>query len=222
MTINEVFGLRNQGRIEEAYEEARKHYASDKSPYSTAAMFWTAVDMLKKLVTEGHEKAEARKIYAALERLTSHARDERGWMDKAMKSCRLLLEGEERQDQEATSPEHIFMGEWGEVVAMSYLRDHGYVILSRDWHSRHRDIDIIARQDDCVVFVEVKTRKSKDVTDPLSAIDDEKLFNLRQAINHYLSFRKIDLPWRLDIIGVVGPLGCSSPEIEHIQDIPIM
>ena len=76
MTINEVFGLRNQGRKEEAYEAARTIYATDKSPYASAAMFWTAVDMLK--VRTGEDRMEeARKIYMAMERLLPNVKGEK-------------------------------------------------------------------------------------------------------------------------------------------------
>ena len=77
MTINEVFGLRNQGRKDEAYEAARTIYATDKSPYASAAMFWTAVDMLKMRVGEDCIE-EAKKIYMALERLLANQKDEKG------------------------------------------------------------------------------------------------------------------------------------------------
>ena len=77
MTINEIFGLRNQGRKEEAYEAARVIYATDKSPYASAAMFWTAVDMLKMRVSEG-QMEEAKKICLALERLLPNVKDEKG------------------------------------------------------------------------------------------------------------------------------------------------
>ena len=49
MTAKEVFELRKQGQKEEAYEAARSLYATDKSPYTSLAMFWTAVDILRKL-----------------------------------------------------------------------------------------------------------------------------------------------------------------------------
>ena len=39
---------------------------------------------------------------------------------------------------------HNELGIWGEEVAVGYLQDHGYVILERDWHSGHHDIDIVA------------------------------------------------------------------------------
>ena len=52
MTVQDVFDLRKQGRVEEAYEAARSVYAVDKGPHASSAMFWTAVDMLKKRASE--------------------------------------------------------------------------------------------------------------------------------------------------------------------------
>ena len=79
MTVEEVFGLRNQGRKEEAYEAARQIYAADKGPYASAAMFWTAVDMLKLRVREDRME-EARKMMMALERLMENQKDKKGDM----------------------------------------------------------------------------------------------------------------------------------------------
>lgn len=222
MTINEVFGLRNQGRKEEAYEAARAIYATDKSPYASAAMFWTAVDMLKIRVSDGRTE-EAKKIYMALERLLPTLKDEKGWMHDAMNNCHKLLEkGDNRERLLEEGPEHLQMGVWGEELAVAYLREKGYVILERDWHSTHRDIDIIAQQGELIVFVEVKTRRNRDFADPLQAINYQKRKNLRLAINHYIHYRKFDNPWRFDVITVVGELGTKMPEINHIEDFNII
>ena len=218
MTINEVFGLRNQGRKEEAYEAARAIYATDKGPYASAAMFWTAVDMLKMRVSEGCTE-EARKIFMALERLLPNVKDEKGWMHDAMRKCQALLEKiDNRERQPDEGPEHLKTGIWGEELAAAYLREKGYVILERDWHSKHRDIDIVAQQGECIVFVEVKTRRSREFSDPLQAINYQKQKNLRRAINHYIHYRKFDNPWRFDVITIVGKMGTTMPEIEHIED----
>ena len=115
-------------------------------------------------------------------------------------------------------PEHLKTGIWGEELAAVFLREKGYVILERDWHSSHRDIDIIAQQDDCIVFVEVKTRSNRDFADPLKAINYKKQKNLLRAINHYIHYRKLDNPWRFDVITIVGKMGTATPEIEHIED----
>ena len=112
---------------------------------------------------------------------------------------------------------HNELGHWGEDVAADYLQRKGYTILERDWHSGHRDLDIIAQEGMTVVFVEVKTRRNRMFTDPEQAIDYHKLQNLRMAANHYVKFRHVDLPIRFDVIIVVGLPG-SEPEIEHMED----
>ena len=120
MTVNEVFGLRNQGRTEEAYEAAREIYATDKSPYASSAMFWTAVDMMRMWVNEGRME-EAARIFTALERLLSGVRDEKGWMHDAMKKCKNLLEkAEKRKHLLENGPEHLQMGIWGEELAVAF------------------------------------------------------------------------------------------------------
>lgn len=218
MTVNDIFKLRNQGRKEEAYEAARKIYSVDKSPRTSAAMFWTAGDMLKIRVSEGKIEI-AQKIYMAMERLLFNVKDENGWMHDALEKCQSLLEREETRDKLLDEgPEHMQMGVWGEELAAAYLREKGYVILERDWHSLHRDIDIIAQQGDCIVFVEVKTRRSRDFGDPLQAINYQKQKNLQRAIGHYIHYHKSDNPWRFDVITIVGEMGSKMPEINHIED----
>lgn len=221
MTVDEVFRLRKQGRIEEAYDAIRQLYAADKGPYTSLAMFWTATDVLKKRLGEGKAE-EARKILLALERMLPHVPDEEGWVRKGFEKCQALVsKDEKRQEQSSEGPEHIQLGIWGEDLAAAYLRDKGYIILERDWHSVHRDIDIIAQDGETIVFVEVKTRRNRDFGDPLQAIDSEKRHHLRLAMNHYIKYRKIDNPFRFDVITVVGEMGSSMPEISHIDDFDI-
>lgn len=220
-TVNEVFQMRNQGLKEEAYEAAREIYAVSKDPYASSAMFWTATDVLKVRVSEGRVD-EAKRIYMALERLLNSVDDEKGWMHDAIKKCKGLIDrGENRSRLLDNGPEHLQTGVWGEELAASYLREKGYVILERDWHSSHRDIDIIARQGACIVFVEVKTRSNADVIDPLQAVDYKKQRNLCRAINHYIHYRRIDSPFRFDVITVVGERGCEKPIVNHIEDFPL-
>ncbi|MBR0274834.1 MAG: YraN family protein [Prevotella sp.] len=113
------------------------------------------------------------------------------------------------------------MGIWGEELVVAYLREKGYVIMERDWHSGHRDIDIIARKDDCVVFVEVKTRRNAFFAAPETAVNYQKQRNLRRAINHYVKYRHIDSRFQFDIITVVGQPGDEHPDIQHLEDVDI-
>ena len=118
--------------------------------------------------------------------------------------------------------QHNELGFWGENLATEYLRGKGYFVFENDWKSGHRDIDIIAKDGDTIVFVEVKTRRNRVFMDPAAAVDYRKLQNLKRAINHYVKFRHIDNAIRLDIITVVGIPESGTPEIEHIIDVPII
>ena len=82
----------------------------------------------------------------------------------------------------------------GEIVAEEHLRAKGYAIIERDWHSGHKDIDIIAKQGAEYVFIEVKTRTSNDFMAPEQAVNTQKLRNLRIAINHYIKSLMEQLP----------------------------
>ena len=114
---------------------------------------------------------------------------------------------------------HNELGKWGEDCAADYLQRKGYTIIERDWKSGHRDIDIIAADEDgTVVFVEVKTRRNRLFGAPEEAVDYQKLQSLQSAMNHYIKFQHINGNVRLDIITVVGTIG-AEPEIDHIKDI---
>ena len=222
MTAKEIFMLRKIGQVEQAYEAARRLYATDKGPYASSAMFWTATDMLMRRMEEGATE-EATKICMALERLLPNVPDKNGWVAKAYEDCeRTIQKSHTKKAGHDTTPEHLQTGIWGEEVAAEYLRGKGYVILERDWHSGHRDIDIIAQEGDTRVFVEVKTRRNTEFGTPEDAVDWRKRRNLSLAINHYIKYRKIDGPVRFDIITVVGLPGCPHPAIDHIKDVDIM
>ena len=112
---------------------------------------------------------------------------------------------------------HNELGAWGEEIAADYLERQNYKIIERDWKSGHRDLDIIAMDEDTLVFVEVKTRRNRIFTDPETAVDYQKIRNLQQAANHYIKYKCIDCEIRFDLITVVGMMG-ENPEIEHKKD----
>ena len=183
-----MFEIRKQGKTEEAYEAAREIYAHDKSPFVSSAMFWTAVDALKFRVNQDRVE-EAKKIFMALDRLMDSVTDENGYTHAAMKKCKRMIErGGTRVKQLEMGPTQLKMGVWGEELAVRYLLGKNYEILERDWHSTHRDIDIIAQQGECIVFVEVKTRRNTTFTQPVQAVHYKKQRNLQMAINHYINY----------------------------------
>ncbi len=77
MTVKEVFDLRKQGKIEEAYEAIRPMYAAHQGKYTTLCMFWTASDILKKRIKEKRID-EAEKIFKALLRILPNIDDRDG------------------------------------------------------------------------------------------------------------------------------------------------
>ena len=221
MTTKEIFELRKQGFHEEAYEAAKELYAYDKGPYTSLAMYWTAYDILKKRINEGRIE-EAEKIFAALKRMLPSVPDKEGWVSNTFNKCQKMIQNSETRERlQSEGPIHLQTGIWGEELAAAYLREKGYIIIERDWHSGHRDIDIIALQNDTVIFVEVKTRRSRDFADPIKAVNYKKQQNLLHAINHYLQYKKIGANYRFDVITIVGTPGKGEPEIEHIQDFQI-
>lgn len=221
MTVKEIFELRKQGRVEEAYEAAREVYANDKGTYASVAMFWTATDMLK-MCQHQRRDAEAQKILKALERMLPQVPDQEGTVKRAFERCEQMVSREnQRRISSLTQPEHLKIGAWGEELACAYLSEKGYCILERDWHSGHRDIDIIAQKGDVVVFIEVKTRRNADFGLPEEAVDYRKRRNLRLAMNHYVKYRHLDNPIRFDIVSIIGQPGEGNPAIDHLEDINI-
>lgn len=116
---------------------------------------------------------------------------------------------------------HNDLGRWGEEQAVSFLEEQGYEILERDWKSGHLDIDIVARDGNTLVIVEVKTRRNRLFGAPEESIDYKKQLNLQRAMNHYLKSHHTGSDVRFDIISIVGTIG-SKPEIDHIKDVTII
>jgi putative endonuclease len=116
---------------------------------------------------------------------------------------------------------HNELGKWGEALAAEFVEKQGYEILERDWKSGHHDLDIIARDEDTLVIIEVKTRRNRLFGDPEEAIDYKKRLSLQSAINHYVKLHRIKIPVRFDVISIVGMIG-STPEIDHIKDVTLI
>ncbi len=110
---------------------------------------------------------------------------------------------------------HNDFGIKGEDIAIQYLRTKGYDIVDKNWRSGHKEIDVIAKKDDTVVFVEVKARANVFYGKPEDAVDFRKMRNLINAADAYLRLNMIDLPCRFDIITITGAV--ENPHIRHIE-----
>ena len=108
------------------------------------------------------------------------------------------------------------LGRRGEACAKEYLIEHGWEILALNWRCRHGEIDIVAREADTVVFVEVKTRANARARHPLEAITYRKLSTLRGLALRWLAAQEEWIPaFRLDVIGILWNNGL--PDITHVR-----
>ena len=113
-------------------------------------------------------------------------------------------------------------GRSGEDIAVQFLRDIGFVIVARNVANptgrRLGEIDIVARDGHCLVFVEVKTRSASDMPLGLS-IQTEKLRRLGKIGEWYIKQGNLaNQSYRFDMVGVVVVDG-MKPNITHIRDI---
>ncbi len=101
-------------------------------------------------------------------------------------------------------------GEYGEELACQELVRQGYSILARRYRTRLGEIDIVAREGDTLVFVEVKTRTDVRHGSPLAAVSWDKQRRLtRMALDYLARSRTGGAPCRFDVVGVY--LGVDTP-----------
>lgn len=97
------------------------------------------------------------------------------------------------------------LGRLGEQQAVDYLAGRGYLILDRNWRSRIGEIDIVARDGDVLVFVEVKTRSTDRFGLPVEAVGPVKLARVRTLAGEWMhehqgSWARV----RIDVVSVLG------------------
>lgn len=112
--------------------------------------------------------------------------------------------------------EHNDIGKKGEDAAWEYLRKEGYEILERNWVFRKAEVDIIAKKENTLAIVEVKTRSTVDFGNPQDFVDQKKIKLLVKAADEYVSQNEIDFNIRFDIIAVSKD--ATNYKIEHLQD----
>jgi putative endonuclease len=111
-------------------------------------------------------------------------------------------------------------GNMGEELACELLRKKDYEILERNYLIRGGEIDIIAQDEDFLVFVEVKTRLSHDFGLPIESVTKSKIrFLLRTAQFYIQKINWGNKQYRLDLVTVDFADSRDHPEIEHIQNI---
>lgn len=108
------------------------------------------------------------------------------------------------------------IGAEGEELAVAYLRNEGYSILHRNYKTPYGEADIVAKDNDTVVFIEVKTRTNKSFGQPFEAVDFRKQKRLKQIALFYLKNCKSQIKLRFDVISITTEDGWRK--INHIRE----
>ncbi|MFH1662298.1 MAG: YraN family protein [Candidatus Falkowbacteria bacterium] len=112
------------------------------------------------------------------------------------------------------------VGQFGEEVAKNYLIRKGYKIVDCNVKTSYQEIDIIAKKDGGIIFVEVKTRTSDIYGEAEDAIDNRKINNLKMAVQGYLFGNKIFIDdVRVDLVAVDIDKVKKTAKIKHYEGI---
>ena len=112
-------------------------------------------------------------------------------------------------------PEHLRRGELGERAAKRYLKKAGLKFLYANFRGEQGEIDLIFREKEILIFVEVKTRSSEAWRRPAAAVNRDKQRKIVATARDYLRLlERSDIPVRYDIVEVLLDEGCVN-EIRH-------
>lgn len=95
------------------------------------------------------------------------------------------------------------VGAWGEEIAAKWLTEHGYEVIEKNIRTPYGEIDIIAKQGDVTVFVEVKTLTASKDFFPEHNITARKREHMLACAEHYAAEHEID-HWQIDVIAIEG------------------
>jgi putative endonuclease len=104
----------------------------------------------------------------------------------------------------------------GEAKAAEYLKSIGLEILDLNWRHGQRELDIVAKDKEVLVIVEVKTRTSNFIGEPEVFVNKQKQKNLIHAANDYIRLNNLSLEVRFDIVSVM--VGQDKSKVNHIPN----
>lgn len=108
------------------------------------------------------------------------------------------------------------IGKWGEETAVKFLVQRGCEIVGQNVRTPYGEIDIIAKQGDIILFVEVKTRTSNTMGLPEESITARKREHMVACAEHYAAEYEID-GWQIDVISIEGKPG-MKPIITYFEN----
>ncbi len=107
------------------------------------------------------------------------------------------------------------IGDRGEEQAKAHLLENGYLLLETNWRHKKYELDIIAKINQTIVFIEVKTRKNNTFGEPELSVTQKKQQFLIAAAQHYVITNNIEEEFRFDIIAITN--NSQSKSIQHLE-----
>ncbi len=109
-------------------------------------------------------------------------------------------------------------GRYGEQLVVTYLQNGGYQIVTTNWRCPVGEIDIVAKKENILVFVEVRSRHAENTEPSFESVNKRKQSKLAALANEYIDANNLDdVNWRIDVIGVAIPRS-GKAIIEHVED----
>ena len=112
---------------------------------------------------------------------------------------------------------HNKIGIKGEQIAADFLQNKGYIIINRNWRSGNKEIDIVAKKGDTLVFFEIKTRSTLEFGFPEESVTRKKQQHLKYAADAYVRQHPGSDYIRFDIISIIVD-GETTKEIVHFEE----
>ncbi|SDR76003.1 putative endonuclease [Gillisia sp. Hel1_33_143] len=111
---------------------------------------------------------------------------------------------------------HNDLGKKGEQLAAEFLISKGYKIVARNFRFQKAEVDIIARKNNILAIIEVKTRSSSNFGDPQEFVKARQIQHLVKAVDHFVSEHQLDVDVRFDIIAIIK--NSKQTKIEHLEN----
>ena len=115
----------------------------------------------------------------------------------------------------------ITLGNWGERVAKNFLIRQGYGILCTNYKTKLGELDIVAKEEGMIVFVEVKTRSSRSFGLPQEAVNFKKQNKIMRMGLQYLQDHDLHETWRIDVVAIVMNKNHNVENIDLIRNAVI-
>jgi len=110
-------------------------------------------------------------------------------------------------------------GKLGEEIAGDYLKKQGYKILAQNFRTKYAEIDLLAKQKNELVFVEVRTKKGEAFGTPEESLNQKKLRKLWLNARGYINWAKWRGPYRIDAVCIILKPDLSVERLNHYQNI---